>query len=169
MPYGDPADPQNVMGPLISARHRERVEGMVERAKAAGGKPVIGGRRPPHLERGYYYEPTLFADLGEDAEIARDEVFGPVLVALPFEDEDDAVRMANNSIYGLSAAIFSGDRDRSKAIARRLRAGTVIVDGGMYYGCDVPFGGYKQSGLGRENGRAGFEEYLEIKTLAEPA
>ena len=168
MPYGDPADPQNVMGPLISARHRERVEGMVERAKAAGGKPVIGGRRPPHLDRGYYYEPTLFADLGEDAEIVRDEVFGPVLVALPFEDEDDAVRMANNSIYGLSAAIFSGDRDRSKAIARRLRAGTVIVDGGMYYGCDVPFGGYKQSGLGRENGRAGFEEYLEIKTLAEP-
>jgi aldehyde dehydrogenase (NAD+) len=91
------------------------------------------------------------------------------LTVLPFEDEDDAVRMANNSIYGLSAAVFSGDRDRSKRVASRLRAGTVMVDGGMYYNCDVPFGGYKQSGLGRENGRAGFEEYLEIKTLAEPA
>ena len=98
----------------------------------------------------------------------RDEIFGPVLVVLPFDDEEDAIRMANDSIFGLSAAVFSGDREHSKAVARRLRAGTVMVDGGMYYGCDVPFGGYKQSGLGRENGRAGFEEYLEIKTLAEP-
>ena len=169
MPYGDPADSSNVMGPLISRRQRDRVEGMVERAKSAGAKPVIGGNRPAQFERGFYYEPTLFADLDEDAELVRDEIFGPVLVALPFDDEKDAVRMANNSIYGLSAAVFSGDRDRSKAVASQLRAGTVMVDGGMYYNCDVPFGGYKQSGLGRENGRAGFEEYLEIKTLAEPA
>jgi len=168
-PYGDPSDPANVMGPLISERQRARVEGMVDRAKAGGATPLIGGQRPAQFERGYYYEPTLFVGLSEDDELVRDEIFGPVLVVLAFDDEDDAVRMANNTIYGLSSAVFSGDRDHSKAVARRLRAGTVVVDGGVYYNCDVPFGGYKQSGLGRENGRAGFEEYLEIKTLAEPA
>ena len=169
MPYGDPTDPVNVMGPLISAAQRDRVENLVERAKAAGGTPVIGGRRPPHFERGYFYEPTLFADLGEDDEIVRNEVFGPVLVALPYEDEDDAVRMANDSIYGLSGGVFSGDHEHSKAVARRIRAGTIVVDGGVYYGPDIPFGGYKQSGVGREMGRVGFEEYLELKTFAEPA
>ncbi len=169
VPYGDPSDPVNVMGPLISATQRDRVEGLVERAKAAGGTSVIGGRRPPQFERGYFYEPTLFADLGEDAEIVRDEVFGPVLVALPFDGEDDAVRMANDSIYGLSGGVFSRDHEHSKAVARRIRAGTMIVDGGVYYGPDIPFGGYKQSGIGREMGRVGFEEYLELKTFAEPA
>lgn len=169
VPYGDPTDPKNVMGPLNSAAHRDRVEAMVERAKAAGGTAVIGGRRPPQFERGFYYEPTLITGLPEDAEIVRDEVFGPVLVALPYNDDDDAVRIANDSIYGLSGAVYSADHERSKAIARRVRAGTMIVDGGMYHGPDVPFGGYKQSGLGRENGQIGFEEYLEIKTLAEPA
>ena len=168
MPYGDPSDPANFMGPLISERQRARVEGMVDRAKAGGATPLIGGQRPAQFERGYYYEPTLFVGLGEDDELVRDEIFGPVLVVLAFDDEDDAVRMANNTIYGLSSAVFSGDREHSKAVARRLRAGTVMVDGGTYYNCDVPFGGYRQSGLGRENGRAGFEEYLEVKTLAEP-
>jgi aldehyde dehydrogenase (NAD+) len=169
MPYGDPNDPANVMGPLNSARQRDRVEGLVERAKEAGGTPLIGGRRPPQFERGYYYEPTIFADLPEDAEIVRNEVFGPVLVVLPYDDEDDAVRIANDSIYGLSGGVFSGDRERSKAVARRIRSGTMIVDGGIYYGPDIPFGGYKQSGVGREMGRVGFEEYLELKTFAEPA
>src|SRR5262249_18467342 len=152
-----------------SARQRDRVEGHVERAKEAGGTPLIGGRRPPQFERGYYYEPTIFADLSEDAEIVRNEVFGPVLVVLPYDDQDDAVRIANDSIYGLSGGVFSGDRERSKAVARRIRSGTMIVDGGIYYGPDIPFGGYKQSGVGREMGRVGFEEYLELKTFAEPA
>ncbi|CUU57635.1 aldehyde dehydrogenase (NAD+) [Parafrankia irregularis] len=168
VPYGDPLDPANVMGPLNSERHRDRVEGIVERAKAAGGTPVLGGRRPSRFDRGYYFEPTLFADMPEDAEIVRNEIFGPVLVALPFDDEDDAVRIANDSIFGLSGAVFSGDHERSKAVARRIRAGTMIVDGGIYYGPDVPFGGYKQSGIGREMGQLGFEEYLQIKTLCEP-
>ncbi|MBL7500006.1 aldehyde dehydrogenase family protein [Frankia sp. CNm7] len=169
MPYGDPLDPNNVMGPLNSARHRDRVEAMVERAKAAGGTPVVGGRRPPQLETGYYFEPTLFADLPEDAEIVQNEVFGPVLVVQAFEDEDDAVRIANNTIFGLSGAVFSGDHERSKRVARKVRAGTMIVDGGIYYGSDVPFGGYKQSGIGREMGQIGFEEYLQVKSLCEPA
>jgi aldehyde dehydrogenase (NAD+) len=168
IPYGDPTDPVNVMGPLNSLRHLERVEGMVERAKAAGGKPVIGGRRAPQFDKGYYYEPTLFADMPEDSEIVRNEIFGPVLVALPFEDDEDAIRMANDSIFGLSGAVYSGDRERSKAVARKIRAGTMIIDGGIYAGPEVPFGGYKQSGVGREYGRAGFEEYLEIKSCCEP-
>jgi len=169
LPYGDPNDPQNVMGPLISDAHRARVEGYVNRALEAGARPLIGAKRPDHLPRGYYYEPTLFVDVAEDSEIAQDEVFGPVLVAQPFDDEDDAVRIANNTIYGLSGAVFSGDHERSKRVARRIRAGTMVVDGGMYYGPDVPFGGYKQSGIGREMGRLGFEEYLEVKLLAESA
>ncbi|MCK9931762.1 aldehyde dehydrogenase family protein [Frankia sp. Mgl5] len=168
MPYGDPLDPNNLMGPLNSERHRDRVEGIVERAKAAGGTPVIGGGRPAHLERGYYFEPTLFADMPEDSDIVRNEIFGPVLVALPFDDEADAIRIANDSIFGLSGAVFSGDHERSKAVARKIRAGTMIVDGGIYYGPDVPFGGYKQSGIGRENGKIGFEEYLQVKALCEP-
>jgi aldehyde dehydrogenase (NAD+) len=169
LPYGDPADPENVMGPLISAGQRERVEGYVERAIGAGARPLIGAKRPEHLPRGYYYEPTLLVDVAEDAEIAQEEVFGPVLVAQAFDDDEDAVRIANNTIYGLSGAVFSNDHERSMRVARRIRAGTMVVDGGMYYGPDVPFGGYKQSGIGREMGRLGFEEYLEVKLLAEPA
>ena len=157
------------MGPLNCERQRDRVEELVERGKTAAGTPVSGGRRPPQFERGYCYEPTLFADMPEDAEIVRNEVFGPVLVALPFDDEDDAVRIANDSVYGLSGGVFSGDHERSKAVARRIRTGTIVVDGGMCYGPGIPFGGYKQSGVGREMGRVGFEEYLELKTFAEPA
>jgi aldehyde dehydrogenase (NAD+) len=168
MKYGDPTVMGNIMGPLNSAKHRDRVEGFVERAKTAGGKPVVGGRRPPQLETGYYYAPTLFADMPEESEIVTSEIFGPVLVALPFDDDDDAIRIANDSIFGLSGAVFSGDHERSKALARRVRAGTMIVDGGIYYGPEVPFGGYKQSGIGRETGRLGFEEYLQVKALCEP-
>jgi aldehyde dehydrogenase (NAD+) len=98
----------------------------------------------------------------------KNEVFGPVLVAQPFDDDEDAIRIANDSIFGLSGGVFSGDHERSKRVARRVRAGTMIVDGGIYYGHDVPFGGYKQSGFGREMGTLGFEEYLQIKALAEP-
>jgi aldehyde dehydrogenase (NAD+) len=156
------------MGPLNSARHLERVSGLVERAKQAGGTPVIGGRRPPRFDKGYYYEPTLFADMPEDAEIVKNEIFGPVLVAQPFDDEADAIRIANDSIFGLSGGVFSGDHEKSKRVARAIRAGTMIVDGGIYYGHDVPFGGYKQSGFGREMGKMGFEEYLQVKALAEP-
>ncbi|MGH9111810.1 MAG: aldehyde dehydrogenase family protein, partial [Acidimicrobiales bacterium] len=103
------------------------------------------------------------------ATVAQEEIFGPVLVVLPHDGDDDAVAVANNSVYGLSGAVFSGDVDRARAVARRIRTGTVSVNGGIYYGADVPFGGYRQSGLGREMGVAGFEEYLEIKAVAERA
>jgi aldehyde dehydrogenase (NAD+) len=169
MAYGDPTDPANMMGPLISARQREKVAGYVDRAIADGAKAVVGGRVPEHLPRGFYYEPTLLVGADEDSAVAQDELFGPVLVVLPHDGDDDAVRIANNSIFGLSGAVMSADRDRALGVARRIRAGTMSVNGGVYYGPDAPFGGYKQSGIGREMGAAGLDEFLELKTLAEPA
>ena len=167
--YGDPADPANMMGPLISSRQREKVAGYVDRAIADGAEAVIGGGRPQHLPRGFFYEPTLLVGAGEDSAVAQDELFGPVLVVLPHDGDDDAVRVANNSIFGLSGAVLSADRERALGVARRIRAGTMSVNGGLYYAPDAPFGGYKQSGIGREMGTAGLEEFLERKTMAEPA
>jgi aldehyde dehydrogenase (NAD+) len=122
-----------------------------------------------HLPKGYYVEPTVLAGVAEDAVVAQEEIFGPVLVVLTHEGDDDAVRIANNSIYGLSGAVISSSADHARQVANRLRTGTVSVNGGVYYGADVPFGGYKQSGVGREMGVAGFEEYLEVKSIAENA
>ncbi|HSO97046.1 MAG TPA: aldehyde dehydrogenase family protein [Acidimicrobiia bacterium] len=167
--YGDPQDPATMMGPLINARQRDKVAGYVDRAVADGADAVIGGRAPEHLRRGFFYEPTLLVGAGEDSAVAQDELFGPVLVVLPHDGDDDAVRIANRSIYGLSGSVMSADRDRALAVARRIRAGTISVNGGLWYGPDAPFGGYKQSGMGREMGEAGLDEFLERKTLAEPA
>ena len=168
IPYGDPSDPANLMGPLVSKVQRERVLGYIERGLAEGATAVIGGGRPAHLERGWYVEPTVLVDVQPDHTVAQEEIFGPVLSVLTYRDDDDAVAIANNSIYGLSGGVF-GSPDRARAIANRIRTGTIGVNGGMYYGVDSPFGGYKQSGIGREMGVPGFEEYLEIKTIAVPA
>jgi acyl-CoA reductase-like NAD-dependent aldehyde dehydrogenase len=169
IPYGDPSDPATMMGPLISAKQREKVAGYVDRAVAEGAKAVVGGGIPEHLPRGFFYEPTLLVGADENSAVAQDELFGPVLVVLPHDGDDDAVRIANNSIFGLSGAVMSADRERALGVARRIRAGTMSVNGGVYYGPDAPFGGYKQSGIGREMGAAGLDEFLERKTLAEPA
>jgi aldehyde dehydrogenase (NAD+) len=166
---GDPADPANMMGPLISQDQWDRVDAHVKTAVAEGGTVVTGGKRPESLPDGYFYEPTLITGVGPDSTVAQEEVFGPVLVVLPYRDDDDAVAIANNSIFGLSATVFGIDEDRATAVARRIRAGTVSVNGGMWYGADAPFGGYKQSGIGREMGVPGLVEYLESKTLARPA
>jgi acyl-CoA reductase-like NAD-dependent aldehyde dehydrogenase len=157
------------MGPLISERQREKVDGYVRGAVADGARLLTGGRRPEHLPRGYFYEPTLLTDVSPGSAVAQDEVFGPVLAVLPYRDEDDAVAIANDTIFGLSGAVYGGDQERATAVARRLRSGTVSVNGGLYYGADAPFGGYKQSGIGREMGSAGMQEFLELKTLATPA
>lgn len=167
--YGDPADEANLMGPLISEAHRRRVESLVAAATADGARVVTGGSRPEHLPDGFFYRPTLLAGVGEDDAIAQQEVFGPVLAVLAHHGDADAVRMANNSIYGLAGVVFSADPERARAAARGIRSGAVSVNGGIYYGPDAPFGGFKQSGIGREMGVAGFEEFLETKTLAEPA
>jgi len=167
--YGDPTDIQNSMGPLINARQRDRVMGHIENGVKEGARLVTGGKRPAHLPKGYYVEPTLFADVDNAMSIAQQEIFGPVLVVIPFEDDDDAVRIANDSIYGLSGGIMSGSEERSLALARRIRTGTLSVNGGGWFGPDSPFGGYKQSGVGREMGLEGFAEYLETKTVGLPA
>ncbi|MDZ7781889.1 MAG: aldehyde dehydrogenase family protein [Halioglobus sp.] len=164
--YGDPASESQIMGPLVNARQRERVLGYIEKGKAEGARLLLGGGVPEHLEKGYYVEPTVFTDVTNDMTIAREEIFGPVLAVIPYEDEEDAIRIANDSEYGLSGGVWSADRERALAVARRIRAGTVSVNGGVYYGADAPFGGYKQSGIGREMGPEGFEEYLETKTIA---
>ncbi|MEW6471507.1 MAG: aldehyde dehydrogenase family protein [Actinomycetota bacterium] len=168
MSYGDPTEIGPMMGPLISARQLNRVLGYIETGKSEG-RLVVGGRRAPQFDRGYWVEPTLFADVAPDARIAQEEIFGPVVVIIPFADDDDAVRIANSTIYGLSGAVHSADTDRALAVARRLRTGTVSVQGAQWYAPDTPFGGYRQSGLGREGGVLGFEEYLEVKTIAQPA
>lgn len=164
--YGDPADPANYMGPLISEKQQSKVHGMVERAVAAGAKLVTGGR--PADRDGFFYEPTLLCDVDPAAEIAQDEVFGPVLAVIPYDDTDHAVRIANDSIYGLSGAVYSADPERAIAVARRIRTGTLSINGGYYFGADAPFGGFKQSGIGREMGVAGLEEFFELKTYAIP-
>jgi aldehyde dehydrogenase (NAD+) len=166
---GDPTDPGIICGPLISERQRSRVEGYLALALEEGGQVVVGGGRPNGLERGFYVEPTLLVGLDNRARTAQEEIFGPVLVALPYDDDDHAVAMANDSPYGLSGSVWSGDTARAMAIAKRIRSGTISVNGGVWYSPDMPFGGYKQSGIGREMGVAGFEEYLQTKAIAEPA
>jgi aldehyde dehydrogenase (NAD+) len=164
MSYGDPWDASNLMGPVVSAKQRERVLGYIEKGKEEA-RLVLGGG-PADLPAGYFIQPTLFADVDPKATIAQEEIFGPVLAVIPYEDEDDAVRIANDSIYGLSGAVSSASEERALSVARRIRSGTVSVNGGVYLAPDVPFGGYRQSGLGREHGQEGFEEYLETKTVA---
>ncbi|WP_217570223.1 aldehyde dehydrogenase family protein [Streptomyces sp. GbtcB7] len=161
--YGDPTDPKTFMGPLISERQRDKVDGMVQRAVAAGATLVTGGKR---VDPGFFYTPTLLADVDPASEIAQDEVFGPVLAVIPYDGEDDAVRIANDSIFGLSGAVHSADDQRAVAVARRIRTGTFSINGGNYFSQEVPFGGYKQSGVGRESGVAGLEEFLETKSFA---
>jgi aldehyde dehydrogenase (NAD+) len=168
-PYGDPTDVNNMAGPLINARQRERVLGYIEKGKAEGARCLVGGGPATQFDKGYYVQPTLFVDVDPEATIAQEEIFGPVLAVIPYEDDDDAVRIANDSHYGLSGSISSRSLDRAMAVARRIRTGTVSVNGGAWFGPDSPFGGYKQSGLGREHGVEGFEEYLETKTLGLPA
>jgi aldehyde dehydrogenase (NAD+) len=167
-PYGDPTDLNNLAGPLINRRQYERVLGYIEKGKAEGAKCVVGGGPATQFDRGYFVQPTLFVDVDPSMTIAREEIFGPVLVVIPYEDDDDAVRIANDSRYGLSGAVNGGSLDRAVGVARRIRTGTIAVNGGQWFGPDSPFGGYKESGSGREHGVAGFEEYLETKTVGLP-
>ncbi|MFG1781026.1 aldehyde dehydrogenase [Rhodococcus oryzae] len=166
---GDPSKPGTVCGPLISARQRERVEGYLKLAVEEGGTIVTGGGRPADRDRGFFVEPTLIAGVDNSARVAQEEIFGPVLVILPHDGDEDAVRIANDSPYGLSGSVWGTDPERVNRVVAGVRTGTLSVNGGVWYSADAPFGGYKQSGIGREMGVAGFEEYLETKLVASPA
>ncbi len=169
VPVGDPVLPETLVGPVISAAQKDRVLTAVERARRDGAEIVTGGgaveNLPEHLAGGHYVQPTLIVGVENSAAIAQDEVFGPVLIVMPFDDDDHAVRIANDSAFGLAGAVISRSMERGMNIARRIRTGSFGVNGGMFYGADAPFGGYKNSGVGRQCGIEGFQQYLETKTI----
>ncbi len=167
----DPKDPGTVCGPVVSAVQRDRVKAYLDLAIEEGGTFATGGGLAEHegeLAGGYWIQPTVIAGLDNSSRVAQEEIFGPVLVVLPHDGDDDAVRIANDSPYGLSGSV-AGSPERARAVAARVRTGTLSVNGGVWFAGDAPFGGYKQSGIGREMGVAGFEEYLETKLVAEGA
>ncbi|HEX3796884.1 MAG TPA: aldehyde dehydrogenase family protein [Acidimicrobiales bacterium] len=167
--YGDPQRPDVLMGPVVSSKQRDRVLGYIDKGVAEGATLALGGRRPEQHPKGWFIEPTLFTEVNNSMTIAQEEIFGPVLVAIPFDDDDDAVRIANDSVYGLSGGVFSASLERSLRVAERIRTGSFAVNGGMPIGQpDMPFGGYKHSGIGRQNGLAGFDQYVETKSVAWP-
>jgi len=167
--YGDPTDANNLQGPQVSKRQQERVLAYIEKGKEEGARVAIGGGVPAHLETGYYVEPTLFVDVDNSMTIAQEEIFGPVICLIAYDDEEDAIRIANDSTFGLSGNVFGGDLERAKRVASKIRAGTIGVNGGVWYGADAPFGGYKNSGIGRQCGIEGLEIFTETKTVGWPA
>jgi len=164
LPVGDPFDPQTQIGPLVSERQRQRVEGYLSLAAQEGAR-VVGGGRPDHLGDGYYVCPALLTGVDNAMRVAQEEIFGPVVAVIPYDDETAAVRIANDSIYGLSGSVWSADHDLALAVARRIRTGMVSLNGApQAFG--TPFGGYKQSGIGREMGPEGLASYRELKSIA---
>jgi aldehyde dehydrogenase (NAD+) len=170
VPFGDPTDPANMVGPIIRQEQLERIEGLVDRAVSDGARIIVGGKRADKGGKGFWFQPTVVADVDENAEIAQNEVFGPVLTVVRYDgDDDEAVRVANNSRYGLSGYVQSRDEDRAWKVANRLKAGTVNINNSFYLSPDAPFGGYGISGVGVEHGEDGFRNYLQVKTIASPA
>ncbi len=162
---GDPREGKFKLGPLVSATQRERVIGYIKKGIDEGATLVTGGaEKPEGLETGFFVRPTIFANVDNSMTIAQEEIFGPVLSIIPYDDEEDAVRVANDTVYGLSGAVWSSDPDRARRVARRLRTGQVEINGGKFNPL-APFGGYKQSGHGREFGKYGLEEFLEVKAM----
>jgi aldehyde dehydrogenase (NAD+) len=154
------------MGPVISKKQLDRIMGYIELAKKEGARLLAGGSARTDKGGGFFVEPTCFVDVRNDMRIAQEEIFGPVLVVISYENDDDAIRIANESAYGLASYITSGNTQRAMHIARAIRAGAISVNGGVHITGDLPFGGFKASGMGREWGREGIEEFLESKVIA---
>jgi aldehyde dehydrogenase (NAD+) len=167
MQVGLPDDPASMIGPLISEKQRERVEGYIKKGVEEGARIVTGGGRPEGLDGGWFVQPTVFADVDNSMTIAQEEIFGPVLAIIPFDTEEDAIRIANDSVYGLAGSVFTTDFPKAVEIAKKIRTGTYAVN--MYaFDPGAPFGGYKNSGIGRENGPEGVEQYCEAKSILLP-
>ena len=165
---GDPHDPATEVGPLVAERQRTRVEGYIALATGAGARIVAGGTRPAHLPKGWYVAPTILGDVDNSMRVAREEIFGPVLCVLAHDGDDDAVRIANDSDYGLSGGVWSADPERALRVARRVRTGSIAVNGSYPPFPLVPFGGFKQSGMGRELGPEGLLHFLETRSIGLP-
>lgn len=167
---GDPQDPATLCGPVISKKQRDRILGYIEQGIDEGATLVAGGTEAPSgFSKGFWVKPTLFIDVDNAMTIAQEEIFGPVLVVIPYDDEAEAIRIANDSVYGLAGNVMSGSVEHSLAVARQMRAGFIGLNGTAPYGADTPFGGYKASGVGRQNGIAGFDQYTQIKSVGYPA
>jgi aldehyde dehydrogenase (NAD+) len=168
VPVGDPHDPATLVGPLVAERQRTRVEGYISLAVSDGARVAAGGGRPAALPRGWYVEPTILADVDNSMRVAREEIFGPVLCLIPYDGEDDAVRIANDSPYGLSGGVWTGDPARGLRVAKRMRTGSIAINGTYPPFPLVPFGGFKESGLGRELGPEGLANFLEPRSIGLP-
>ena len=164
--YGDPTDPSILIGPIVSARQRDRILDLIDTVRTEkSGRILVGGHAPTNQGEGFFVEPTLIVDVDNTSTIAQEEVFGPVLAVTPFDDDEDAIHLANESRYGLSGTVFSATPERAARVVRGVRTGSFTVNGGTFYGADSPYGGYKASGIGRQGGREGLETYLETKAV----
>jgi len=162
---GNAFEPTTRLGPLVSSIQRDRVRGYIQKGIDEGAKLVTGGAEAPDgLDKGYFVRPTVFSDVTRDMTIAQEEIFGPVLSIIPYDTEEEAIEIANDSVYGLAGGVWGADKAHAEQVARKMRTGQVDVNGGSFNPV-APFGGYKQSGIGRERGKFGFEEFLEVKSL----
>jgi betaine-aldehyde dehydrogenase len=169
MPVGDPMDPETQVGPVVADRQRTRVEGYIQSGREEGATVAVGGGRPKGLDKGFYVEPTVFSNVSNKMKIAQEEIFGPVLAVIPYDGDAEAVEIANDSHYGLCGSVYTADNDRGLGIARQVRTGTYMLNSGSPIDFATPFGGYKDSGVGREFGPDGVDIFLERKSISLPA